>query len=246
MTRRLEEILRLEEVALATWPALEEHRDGQWVLRAAAGITGRSNSVSPLGAPDADLETAIADVERWYSVRRLPPRFRLTDLAPSGLDDLLVSDGYHSEPEVAVMVLPIGRRPAPSEVRIEPAPSEAWFGALMAHRFGPRTPPATVRAMLDRLAQPAAYASLSVESTMLGMGMGVLFQDFVAVYAMYTADAHRHRGVASRILGALLAWGSGNGATNAFLQVLAENTAARSFYARRGFETMYHYWYRLR
>ena len=41
----------LERAAARHWQAPETERLGEWLLRAAAGFTGRANSALPLGDP---------------------------------------------------------------------------------------------------------------------------------------------------------------------------------------------------
>ena len=118
MTGRPERIRRLEEIGLATWPALEHHTDGSWVFRTARGVTNRSNSVSPLGQPDGTLLAALRDAERWYAALGLPCRFRLTELAPTELEMTLGARGYRRENAVDVMTRRIEDASEPGDVRI--------------------------------------------------------------------------------------------------------------------------------
>src|SRR5215212_2818 len=60
------DVLALEEVAVAGWPAPDTRWLGRWLLRAAEGFTGRANSVLPLGEPDRPLDAALAEVGAWY------------------------------------------------------------------------------------------------------------------------------------------------------------------------------------
>ncbi len=47
------------------------------------------------------------------------------------------------------------------------------------------------------------------------------------------------------VVGSLLAWGAGQGARAAYLQVMEENLPARALYVRHGFAAAYRYWYRV-
>lgn len=244
MTGRPERIRRLEEIGLATWPALEHHTDGSWVFRTARGVTNRSNSVSPLGQPDGTLLAALRDAERWYAALGLPCRFRLTELAPTELEMTLGARGYRRENAVDVMTRRIEDASEPGDVRIDQAPSARWFEALMSRRFPHGTDPDVVRSMLARLPTPTAYAELEAAGEVAAMGMGVVWDDAVAIYVMHTARHLRGSGLGTQVLQALQARGRSNGATMAFLQVQTENTPARAFYSGHGFGAEYQYWYR--
>jgi ribosomal protein S18 acetylase RimI-like enzyme len=244
VTGRPERIRRLEHIGLATWPALEQHTDGSWVLRTARGVTSRSNSVSPLGPPSRNLKASLGDAERWYATQGLPCRFRLTDLAPTELETTLGARGYRRENAVDVMTRRIGDASEPGDVRIDPAPSARWFEALMSRRFPHGTDPVVVRSMLARLPTPTAYAELEAAGEVAAMGMSVVWDDAVAIYVMHTARHLRGSGLGTQVLQALQAWGRSNGATMAFLQVQTENTPARAFYSSHGFGPEYQYWYR--
>ena len=82
----------LEEIAARGWPSPDTMWLGRWWLRAAAGFTGRANSVLPLGSPGLPLDPALSAVLRWYDERGLPARFLLETGA--SLDRELVGRGW--------------------------------------------------------------------------------------------------------------------------------------------------------
>ena len=63
---------------------------------------------------------------------------------------------------------------------------------------------------------------------------------------MRTAPDHRRKGLARRVLRALLAEAAGLDARRAWLQVEADNTPAIALYADEGFEPAYRYRYWVR
>jgi hypothetical protein len=86
----------LEELALTTWPALQQWLYDGWVVRFADGHTRRANSVNPLHPSHQDAAAKIAQCEQWYAERKLPTVFRLNRrTAPAALDRLLDARGYH-------------------------------------------------------------------------------------------------------------------------------------------------------
>lgn len=97
------ELLKLEQLTLRAWPALEEEEYDGWRLRAAQGYTGRANAVTPLAAGRLDLATKIAHSEQWYAARGLPAKFRVTHFSqPGNLDATLASRGYAQVEDVMV------------------------------------------------------------------------------------------------------------------------------------------------
>ena len=80
-------ITDLERAAAAHWRGTEEEWLGQWLLRAAAGFTGRANSALPLGDPGLPLGAAVDYVTRWYADRGLRPMIALpVPLDPGQVD----------------------------------------------------------------------------------------------------------------------------------------------------------------
>jgi len=59
----------LERAAALHWQAPDIQPLGDWLLRAAAGFTGRANSALPVGDPGLPLPDAVAAVEDWYRRR---------------------------------------------------------------------------------------------------------------------------------------------------------------------------------
>lgn len=79
---RLARCLRLEAACFAAWPAQEEERRGNLLLRAAGGYSMRINSGVPLlpaGAGVAWNVDQVRDAEAWFAARGLPPQFRLPE-----------------------------------------------------------------------------------------------------------------------------------------------------------------------
>jgi len=77
----------LERVMVEGWPPLERAELGGWLLRAAAGFTGRANSVLPLGDPGMPLSEAVDHCESWYDERGLRRLFSLFGPEGFAVDD---------------------------------------------------------------------------------------------------------------------------------------------------------------
>lgn len=93
---RLARCLLLEAACLAAWPAQEEERQGNLLLRASGGYSMRINSGVPLLPPGPDTawnQDHVYEAEAWFAARGLPPQFRLPE--PLEGDEAAVhADGF--------------------------------------------------------------------------------------------------------------------------------------------------------
>ncbi|MGL5864255.1 MAG: GNAT family N-acetyltransferase, cg3035/Rv0428c family, partial [Dermatophilaceae bacterium] len=80
----------LQRAMVGAWPALETAQLGEWLLRAASGVTHRANSVMTAGDPGRALPDAVDEVERWYHARRLAPMLTVTGDIGADLGDTLL------------------------------------------------------------------------------------------------------------------------------------------------------------
>lgn len=219
---------------------------GGWLCSSGAGgHVGRVNSasvVSPVQAPDAPA--TLREVAASFTSRGLVPRFRLTPLSPAGTERGLAAAGFQSGRPVVVMtlgLLEVGDLGANPEVLLSSEASEAWeatYKSAYAEAEG--------RSRLGlALASPAPrrFASLVRGDEAVGIGLGVAAFDTLGIFDVMTVRAHRRRGVANDVVGALLAWGASTGADLAYLQVSSDNEPALSLYRQIGFETAYDYRY---
>ncbi|MGO9083534.1 MAG: GNAT family N-acetyltransferase [Streptosporangiaceae bacterium] len=103
-------IADLERAAAEHWQAADRALLGGWLLRAAAGFTGRANSALPLGDPALPPAAAVDAVTGWYRSRALTPMVVIPGPlgGPAGemarLDDLLASRGWTIRADAAVVM----------------------------------------------------------------------------------------------------------------------------------------------
>jgi GNAT superfamily N-acetyltransferase len=232
------EILALEEVAARGWPAPETERLGGWLLRAGEGWTRRANSALLLGDPGLPVPEALEQVNRWYAQRGLPGRLAvpLPTMAPA--DHVAARLGWAAELDVEVLTAPVVPAPVDPEVRLAATPSAGWAAVYQAKTV----PPVGVRVLTAP--ETVTFGSLEHGGTTVAIGRGVVVGDWLGVAAMEVRPGHRRRGLAARMLRALLAWGAAQGATRCYLQVEAGNEAALALYRRAGF--VGHHRYRTR
>jgi N-acetylglutamate synthase len=257
VTRR--DVRALEAAAALAWLADEEERLGGWLLRASGGFTGRANSCLPLGAPPVPLVEAVAEVEDWYDVRGLPPRFQVVEPLDAGLTAQLDTLGWERFNPVLVLTADLPEldlaiaeavRPAAAlpPVRVEPEPDTDWLDAY--HYRGGALPPGA-RSVLVRgdavgfaaVREPSgrtvAIARGAVTSAPDGVG-------WLGVTAVEVTPDRRRLGLGTHVLGGLTRWAADRGAARVYLQVAEENAAARATYGRLGLVDHHRYHYRRR
>ncbi|TCN54315.1 acetyltransferase (GNAT) family protein [Rhodococcus sp. SMB37] len=244
---RTAEIRSLEHAMAAGWPGLEQAWIDGWFLRAGGGFTGRANSATPLGprgtVADPDDPDVRARLRGWFADRGLPLRLLLPDrLAPS-------PEGWvPSSGPAQVMAADLDNVPLPpglGPVAVSAEPDADWIalyrggnlpdvagavlGAVVAGTLGfgrigtPGTPPIAIgRAAITDAPDGRRWVGLS---------------------AIEVAPEHRRQGVGTLLSGSLLEWGRELGASHAYVQIEAGNTASRELYSGLGFVDHHRYGY---
>jgi ribosomal protein S18 acetylase RimI-like enzyme len=255
----------LEEAAAGGWRAPEEtrmkgdwRRQGRWagvegwLLRAADGFTGRANSALASGDPGMPLADAVAEVCRWYTARGLPA---LVSVAyPIGaphaepLDGFLAGRGWPVRSAAATVMTAASAAVADAtagaatavSVHLDAEPDEPW---LARYRFrGQALPPIARRLLLSAPWQ--RFASVREAGRTIAVGRLAVADGWAGLTAVEVDPAHRRRGLARAITGALAAAAADRGAANLYLQVLDDNFAARTLYRQIGFADHHGYHYR--
>ncbi len=242
----------LDEVAARAVPAWEVQNVGGWVARYSPGLAAkRVNSVWPReDDPSSTIEAKLAAVERFYAARDLPARFQLSPAAhPRGLDRALERRGYQRSAPTSVERCRLAELSGPSpgpgiDIVIDAAPTPRWSTTWQAALGLTDARLAATARLLGRVTAPVAFATVTVDRSPAGVGMGVLDGRWLGIFNMATIPELQRRGVGRLALGALAQWGQCRGADRAYLQVDRGNPAARALYRAVGFETAYEYAYR--
>lgn len=252
------DVVALEEIAARGWPAPRTAWLGRWLLRAGDGWTGRANSVLPLGEPGMPVGEAIAAVRSWYAALDLPAQFAVPLPAAAQLDHQLAGAGFRARRETLVLTreLPAHRVDASPEPGPDPptglrpwtglrlwtaeAPDERWLAA--AYPGGLPSPVA--QAILTGAERPI-FAALLDGDTVAAHARAVIDGGWLGVTSLEVAGGLRRRGLATRLLAELHAWGLRNDAGTAYLQAVADNTGALALYGGLGYAVHHRYHYRL-
>ncbi|MDN4172417.1 GNAT family N-acetyltransferase [Nocardioides sp. SOB77] len=206
--------------ALALWPDLvTEELDG-WLLRhSPASPNRRANSVLALGPPGCGLEAAEQRVLAFYAATTGRPVAAVLvdgqeEAALRGRGWVLESDDADTVFSVAGVAA--ARRALRAVGKVD------GEGEVELEQLAP----GVVRADLPGASGVAAYD-----------------RDWVGFRSLRVDPAHRRRGLGLRVMAALLGWGAEQGATTAYLQVLADNAPALALYDRLGFVEHHRYRY---
>jgi N-acetylglutamate synthase len=241
---------RIEEASLRAWPAHSDSDFDGWRLRFADGYTRRANSVTPLGPSRLALDDKIATCERLYAERGLPAIFRMTPFAPPALDAMLAERGYRRADETEVRARRLDTALPPSacrtRVRVGVLAVDRWLEIFGALSGSPARNRAAHRAVLNAVPGTQRLLVLWADDAPAACGMSVHADGLLGLFDLVTAAEQRNRGFGSEILRRALQWGARQRVDEAYLQVLATNTAARRIYDRMGFDLVYRYHYRQR
>jgi ribosomal protein S18 acetylase RimI-like enzyme len=215
---RTGDIRNLEHAAALAWPGIEQSRVGGWLLRFGHGSTRRANSAVPLNVSMVDV-SGIID---WYAVRGVAPLVAVPDRL------LRIPPGVPTEAETLVMTGDLESHQPGRAVTIAVRPDDEWL-----RLYRREVPVDVLTAVIDGQVAFAEVAGAAVgRAAVTDAPDGTRW---VGLAAVHVAEASRRRGLARDLCAALLAWGGEQGATRAFVQVLADNTAASRLYESMGF-----------
>lgn len=242
---------RIEDAGLNA-SALTQQRwlDG-WLLRLSPGKARRSRCVNALAVGRQPLADKLAAAGEAFAEAGLPLLVRITRFTqPADLDDQLAALGYTVLDPTRVMVGPglcAGPlAPLPPGLCLEPmeaVPFAQTVGALRG------SSPGDCAGHAHRLLHsPVPYRGYvlrgAASSEVLACGQFAREGRFVGLYDVFTHAQTRGRGLASLLCERLLCISAKEGGTVAYLQVAADNHAARRIYERLGFVDGYGYHYR--
>lgn len=242
---------RIEDAGLnASAPPQQRWLDG-WLVRFSPGKAKRARCVNAVAAGRLPVADRLAACAQVFEHAQLPLIVRITPFTlPTALDGLLEQQGLRRFDDTRVMVssgLPdADASPSGSDPSIRAISLEAFAQRVGAFRGSPL---AQRQAHAERLLNspvPFSAFELRIDGESLACAQFALEGDVVGLYDVFTAPSARGRGLAGMLCRHLLAQARSRGARNAYLQVGADNHAARAVYRRLGFDDGYAYHYRTR
>ncbi|MEK6648796.1 MAG: GNAT family N-acetyltransferase [Actinomycetota bacterium] len=237
--------LRIREIELAAsaaWPAAEQVRMGDWLLRATGKLTFRANSVLPLGEPPygnpgKPLQEAIDEVVAFYQERQLTPVFHIPLPTYVELDEALALQGWQKKVLVLVMVTdikpPFDADESDGVWEVEDAPTDEWLSVQNDHG---------VKEIMKRA--PGIYVGLRIDGDLVAVGRGANYEKWTTLNRLFVREDYRGRGLGRELVRRILQEAHSQGATKALLQVDTKNVVAIKLYQRLGFTEHHKYLYR--
>ena len=243
-------IQQIEHLSLEAWPALEQRVYDGWIVRFANSYTRRSNSISPVDSSSLPVAEKITSCEALYRERGQRTVFKMTsEVFPHNLDDILAENGYIKEAPTRVqqrLTLVNVELPSLKTVSISQQFNDDWLHLYCRSNNLDICHLPTMQRMLNRIAPAQGFATLYHEGQMAAVGLGVVTGDALWFFDVATDVALRNRGLGKQLMLHLIQWGKANGATTAYLQVMADNAPAVRLYEKLGFREIYEYWYRVK
>jgi GNAT superfamily N-acetyltransferase len=220
---RTGDIRNLEHAAALAWPGAEREWLDGWLLRFGYGSTRRANSAVPL---DVSAGADVSSLIDWYAVRGVAPLL----VAPDRL--FRVPPGVPVDAETRIMTAELGSAEPGHVVTMAPQPDDEWL-----HLYQREVPVDVLTAVVDGEVAFGLVAGAAVGRAAVTSAPDAT--RWVGLSAVHVVEPARRRGLARALCSSLLDWGGGRGATRAYVQVLADNTAATRLYESMGF-TVHH------
>jgi GNAT superfamily N-acetyltransferase len=235
----------IEYASYMSWPALEQvDRDG-WILRFAGGYTKRANSVNVLSVEGENILQRIVRCEEEYSERNLPCVFRLlsfNDNTP--IETILDQRNYSMGDHSLVMVQDIRNKVFPS-FKFRLFSPEDWLPIYCRLNGRDAADQPIHIKMIRSIQYPVLYAVLSENNEAVSCALGVVCHGYFGLFDMVTHPDYRNRSYGTKLIIGMLSWAKQQGASIAYLQVVAENRPAVGLYSKLGYQPGYEYHYRI-
>ncbi len=249
---------RIEDASLnASAPTQQRWIDG-WLVRTCPGKAKRARSVQPVADGRLTLNHRIALAAAVYSEAGLPLIVRITPFArPIGLDAALAERGWQGMDDTRVMACadlramgrPVGDidsgllPPGLGLRKLDKEPFAHTVGALRGST--PEQCMAHAQRLIHAPVRFEGWALADHRGQVLCCGQIAREADLVGLFDVFTAPHARGRGLARGLCTRLLQQAHTEGAQISYLQVEADNRAARAVYHALGFADVYRYHYRV-
>ena len=241
---------RIEDAGInASAPPQQRWVDG-WLVRFSPGKAKRARCINAVAPGRLSVDRKLALCEPIYRGAGLPLHVRVTPFSlPPQLDAHLAILGLRCQDDTRVMVCAaLHERTGstlPRGIRLDRLGHHA-FAELVGRLRGSTL--AERQAHGERLAlSPVPFHGFSLineDGIAICCGQMAVEADLVGLSAIYTSELHRGRGYAHHLCLQMLCFAQELGAIVGYLQVEAENHAARRVYGQLGFSDAYGYHYR--
>jgi N-acetylglutamate synthase len=236
------DLMLLEQVVRRAWPAAEDRRLGEWLLRLDAGYTKRANSAYVLGKePGLDLNERLRACRAIYHERGLPLIVRESSpVADPTLAAAMTARGFSRIDETLVMA---SSQLSDGDAVPDQVDLDRWLELYARFEGATKGNQLLHREIIRRIASPICLAVRQAHGEPVAIGLAVADGPWLGLFDIATDPTHRRQGHGQALVTAMLDWGWRNGARHAYLQVMASNAPAIALYERLGFREAYRYWY---
>jgi len=245
-------LARIEDAGLnASAPPQQRWIDG-WLVRFSPGKAKRARCVNAVAVGRLPLDDKLALAQAVFAEAQLQPVVRITPFSqPLDLDAQLEARGWARIDDTRVMVCAAldgpAEEPLPAGLTWQTLGQSAFAQAVGLLRGSPLSQRQAHAQRLDL--SPVPFRALGIrreaDGALLACGQFAREAELVGLYDVFTDEAVRGQGLARRLCVELLARAREVGARTGYLQVDADNHAARSVYRRMGFADAYAYHYRM-
>ena len=244
----LAQVRRLEAVSFRSFPSTSTHYDGTWAIRLTAGHPAkRLNSVNPLDPSDhAYIDARLELAKRKFESFGRELIFRQSPLAPTELEDILDDRGWVRFDESIVMMLDL--KSVDLDQYLDHVPMKDvgyWVDSLLHLSSAPKSGKPGLFEVISSIQPTSGLFVKNVEDSHVASVRCVHENDLAGIFDLVTGEDFKRNGHARELMGSALKWAKISGARFAWLQVVAENTAAFELYRSFGFEELYRYSYRM-
>lgn len=236
----------IEYAGFRAWPALDQQEIDGFVLRSSQGFTKRANSANLVRPLESCHKELVQRCEKHFFDQSLPSIFRIPSFIESeDLDKYLEENAYQAKDRSLVLHRTIDSFDfTPCELAVKNGTD--WIASYSGISGINPTSQELHLDMLARIQDKTLMAVLVEDGVEVACGLGVLNGGLFGLFDIGTLKAKRNQGYAAKLLHGMLSWALSNGATDSYLQVVADNAHAVSLYRKLGFQDCYEYWYRIK
>lgn len=214
-----------------------------WIAAFDDTTVSRARSAAPLSHAGIDAD-AVPLLCAAYRERGLSPVFRVPEACPPALAQALADAGLAPEQPTDVQVArtrDVAAAGDPAGVEVTGQVDDAWRAIFLGAGFDPVDGASRVKTLTR--APGSKFAAMREGGTVVAAGVLGLASGWASIHGMRTAQSHRGRRLATRVLAALADTALQHGHASMMLQVERDNAVAQHLYARCGFTRAWTYMY---
>lgn len=239
------EFQEIEYAGFRSWPSIEETVNDGVVLRYSHGYTKRANSATVTLPQKGNYAALVSRCESYFEEKGLPCIFRLPSFCNNQpLDRYLDRCDYKAIDRSLILYRSLAGASFESSNLIMKNCHE-WMASYCRIRDMDINQHSAHMEILQRIKDKVVMAVLLDNNEEVACGIGVISNGYFGVFDVVSKQTARKMGHGTKLMNGMLNWAMLNGATKAYLQVVADNHAAISLYKKLGYQNCYEYWYRI-